>query len=443
VLSMDVFEKCRRFYSEAAFAQKLGYPVNPRMAQALGLYPYFLPVEESEDSTIVVDGRTLIMLGSNNYLGLNGDHRVKQAACRAIKRYGTGCTGSRFLNGTLELHLELEEKLAAYVGKPKALVFSTGFQVNLGVLTALAGPGDLIVCDKGVHASIVDAVFLARSQRRAELRFFRHRDLESLARILDQSPPDQARLVVTDGVFSMEGDVAPVKELVDMCRHYSARLFLDDAHGIGVLGGGRGTAAHFGCSEATDLIGGTFSKSLASMGGFVASEPEVIHWIEHRARAYMFTASLAPGSVAAAIAALEIMQQEPNRIDRVLSVSRRMRLALSDMGFDVGRSETPIVPVIIGDQFKTMQAWETLWKAGVYVNVALPPAVPAKSALLRTSYMATHTEEQLAHVLEAFEAVKRKITWKHNGKEMTTEHRSAWKGPGEKISGTNGNRDSR
>jgi 8-amino-7-oxononanoate synthase len=417
---MDPFEASKRFYTDPEYARDLGWPTNPRTGEALGLYPFFLPVERVRDGMVTLDGRQLIMLGSNNYLGLTGHPHVVESAVRATEQFGTGCTGSRFLNGTLELHLELEQRLADFVGKPAVLVFSTGYQTNLGTLTALADRGTVFICDRDVHASVIDAVMLAKSQRQAACRFYRHRDLQSLEKILKRYGDESALFVVTDGVFSMGGDIAPVPALAQVCQKYGARLIVDDAHGIGVLGRGRGTAAHFNCEDSVDLVIGTFSKSLASMGGFVAGSKEVIHWIQHRSRPYMFSASLSPANVGAVLGALDVIEKEPERVQRVVEIAARMSAELRSMGYDLCDSETPIVPVHIGDQFRALQAWEVLRKAGVYANVALPPAVKPNRALLRTSYMATHTDEQLEKVLEAFRRVLKKLSGSRRGRRTAT-----------------------
>lgn len=398
---MDILEKCRRFLDDPTFSERLGYPMSPRTAQAQGLYPYFIPIEGSEGTTAVVGGRRVIMIGSNNYLGLTADPRVRAAAAQAIEKYGTSCTGSRFLNGTLELHLELEEKLASYLGKEKALVFATGYQTNVGAISALVGRGDVVVCDKEDHASIFDGCRLSLG----ELRRFRHGDVADLDRVLSSLPPGAGKLVVVDGVFSMGGDVAPLPEIVDLCRRHGARLLVDDAHGIGVTGRGRGTAAQFNLTEEVDLIMGTFSKSLASVGGFIAGDEATIHWIQHRARSLIFSASLPPASTAAALAALEVLEREPERVERVNRIGDRMRTFYRSLGLDTGPSQTPIVPIVLGDGLRTLTFWKALLEAGVYTNVALPPAVPEGKCLLRTSYMATHTEEDLAQVEEAVTTV--------------------------------------
>ena len=401
----DLFSKCRGFLSDPSVAERMGYPTNPRRAREMGLYPFFIPLDETEGTEVTIEGRRLIMLGSNNYLGLTGEDAVRNAAVEAIGSYGTSCTGSRFLNGTLALHHELENRLARFVGKPKALVFSTGYQANLGVLSALIGRNDVLVCDKEDHASIIDGARLSLGR----LARFHHNDLDDLDRVLDACPQESGVLVAVDGVFSMSGEIAPLPELIDVCRRHGARFLVDDAHGIGVVGRGRGTAAHFGVTDDVDLIVGTFSKSFASIGGFVAGDEAAIHWIQHLARSLIFSASLPAPNVAAALAALDVMEREPERVDRVNEIADRMRSAYRDLGFDVGRSETPVIPIRIGDSLEAMRVWRALFDAGIYVNVAIPPAVPAGQALLRTSYMATHTDEQMDRVLEAFATVGRHV----------------------------------
>ncbi len=398
---MDLFEKCRGFFSDPAVAQAMGYPMNPRSAQAMGLYPYFIPLEQSEGTQVTVRGRSLIMIGSNNYLGLTAHPKVRQAAIDAVREFGTSCTGSRFLNGTLALHNELEERLARFVGKEKALVFSTGYQTNLGTLSALIGREDVIIGDKENHASLVDGSRLALGR----LQRFRHNDIDDLERVLRACPDKAGKLVVVDGVFSMSGELAPLPEIVPLCEKYGARLMVDDAHGVGVIGGGRGTVARFGVTDDVDLIMGTFSKSFASIGGFIAGEKTTIHWIKHLARSMIFSASLPAGNAAAALAALDVMEKEPERVERVNAIAERMRQGYHALGYNVGGSETPIVPIMIGDQLKAIKMWRALFEAGVYTNVAVPPAVPAGKALLRTSYMATHTDREMDQVVSIFKQV--------------------------------------
>jgi len=398
---VDLFEKCRGFFSDPAVAQAMGYPTNPRSAREVGLYPYFIPLDRAEGTQVTANGRRLIMIGSNNYLGLTAHPRVRQAAIDAVREFGTSCTGSRFLNGTLALHNELEERLARFVGKEKALVFSTGYQTNLGTLSALIGRSDVIIGDKENHASLVDGSRLALGR----LQRFRHDDMEDLEQALRACSDQAGKLVVVDGVFSMSGEIAPLPEIIPLCQKYGARLMVDDAHGVGVVGQGRGTAAHFGVTDDVDLIMGTFSKSFASIGGFIAGEETTIHWIQHMARSMIFSAALPAGNVAAALASLGIMEEEPERVDRVNAIAARMRRSYRDLGYDVGESETPIVPIMIGDQMRTLKLWKALFEAGVYTNVAVPPAVPAGKALLRTSYMATHSDEEMDRVLNIFQEV--------------------------------------
>jgi len=389
---MDLFEKCRQYTAA-------------KEVQAAGLYPYFIPLTDSEGAEVTVGDHRLIMIGSNNYLGLTTHPKVRQAAIEATRRYGTSCTGSRFLNGTLELHLELEQRLAEFVSMEAALVFSTGYQTNLGTISALVGRGDFVITDKDDHASIVDGCRLAFGK----VRRFRHSDMAHLERVLAGLPEDAGKLVVVDGVFSMGGDIAPLPEIVPLCQKYGARLMVDDAHAMGVLGGGRGTAAHFGLSDQVDLTMGTFSKSFASLGGFIAGSADAIHYIQHNARSLIFSASMPPANAAAALAALEVMQEEPERIARVNQIGERMRTGFRQLGFNVGVSETPIIPVIIGDDTRTFMTWKALYEAGIFTNPVVSPAVPPESALLRTSYMATHTDEQLDRVLAAFAEVGRAL----------------------------------
>ena len=385
---MDVFEKC------GAFTQA-------KEVQAIGLYPYFIPLTNSEGTEAWVGDHRVIMIGSNNYLGLTTHPKVREAAIKAVEQYGTSCTGSRFLNGTLEMHLELERRLAQFVGKEAALVFSTGYQANVGTISALVGRSDFAVTDKEDHASILDGCRLSYGT----LRRFAHNDVQGLDGVLARIPEDSGALVIVDGVFSMGGDIAPLPELVEVCHARGARLMVDDAHSIGVVGGGRGTAAQFGVTDEVDLIMGTFSKSFASLGGFVAGDADTMHYVQHHARSLIFSASIAPANAAAALAALEVMIEEPERADRVMAIGERMREGFRSLGFDVGGSQTPIVPVIIGEDLATFTAWKMLFEAGVYTNAVISPAVPVGQALLRTSYMATHTDEQLELVLEAFAKV--------------------------------------
>jgi 8-amino-7-oxononanoate synthase len=385
---MDLFEKC---YTDT---------LTRRAKEAIeaGLYPYFKPLSDTEATEVTIGDHRLIMIGSNNYLGLTTHPKVRQAAIEATEKYGPSCTGSPFLNGTLELHLELRRRLAEFVGKEATLVFSTGMQVNLGTISAVVGRGDFVITDKEDHASIVDGCRLAFGTTRR----FNHNDMDHLERVLAGVSDDAGKLVVVDGVYSMGGDIAPLPKIVELCKKYGARLMVDDAHSVGVLGGGRGTAAHFGLTDDVDLIMGTFSKSFASLGGFIAGDADVIDFIKYHARALIFSASITPASTAAAMAALEVMQEEPERIARVNEIGVRMREEYRKLGFNVGVSQTPIIPIIIGDDMPTILAWKTLYDAGIYTNPVVPPAVQPESSLLRTSYMATHTDEQLNRVVAAF-----------------------------------------
>lgn len=389
---MDIFDKCDEY-------------ILARMAQASGLYPYFLPIENSEGTEAIFDGRRVLMLGSNNYLGLTTDPRVKQAAQDATETFGTSCTGSRLQNGTLELHLELERRLANFVGKEAALIFSTGYQVNVGVISALVGRGDCIVTDKEDHASIIDGAIMALG----ELKRFAHNDMSHLERVLEKVDEDSGALVVVDGLYSVGGDLAPLPEMVELCQKFGARLMVDDAHALGVMAGGRGTSAHFGVTDQVDLIMGTFSKSFASVGGFIAGTEQVIHFIQHHARALIFSAAPPASNVAAALAALDIIENEPEHVERLWAIADRMRSGLSELGFDTGPSVSPIIPIIVGEMEEALLAWKALFEAGVYTNAFVPPGVPEGRCLLRTSYMATHTDEQIDRALDIFETVGREI----------------------------------
>lgn len=379
------------------FAKAYAY-TRPQEVKAMGLYPYFYPVESSDGTEVIIEGRRRIMVGSNNYLGLTHDPRLIAAAEAATRKYGTACTGSRFLNGNTDLHEELERALASLVGKEAALVFPTGFQTNLGVIATLVGPGDTMFMDKLDHASIVDAGVLSGAQ----VERFRHGDLAHLEAKLARANGG-GKLVVVDGVFSMEGDVADLPRLVELCATYGARLVVDDAHGLGVFGPtGAGVAEHFGLTDRVDLIVGTFSKSLASIGGFVAGEEAVISYLRHNARNVIFSAAIPASACAAALAAVEIIRTEPERRERLWANARRMKRELTALGFDTLGSESPIVPVVVGNMLCTFRLWRALFDEGVFTNPVIAPAVPENACRLRTSYMATHTDEQLDQVLDAF-----------------------------------------
>jgi len=390
---MDLFEKCRsdRLVLEA------------QKAMAAGHYPFFIALEEHEGTVATYQGRKVIMCGSNNYLGLTMDPRVREASRQALEHYGPSCTGSRFLNGNLIMHEQLERELAAFFGKQSALVFSTGYQANVGAIAALVGRNDVVLIDKDDHASIVDGCRLSFG----EMRRFAHNDMADLERQLRACSPRAGKLVIVDGVFSMGGDIAPLAEIVRLCKQYEARLMVDDAHGAGVVGGGHGTAAHFGVTDQVDLIMTTFSKSFASLGGAIMGDEEVIRYIKHHARSLIYSASIPPANAAAALASLRIMRDEPQHSARVMAIGAQMRSAFTTLGFNIGQSQTPIVPIITGGVEPTIAFWRTLLDAGVFTNPVPPPAAP--TGRLRTSYIATHTEEQLNHVLEVFAWAGRRL----------------------------------
>jgi len=384
----DIFEKCVRF-------------TKAKDLMAVHLYPYFRVIESAQDPEVVIGGRKMIMVGSNNYLGLTNHPRVKEAVIETVKKYGSGCAGSRFLNGTLDIHVQLEEKLARFIRKEAALIFSTGFQVNLGVISALVGKDDVVIIDKMDHASIIDGCRLTYG----DVKKFRHNDMADLERILQQHN-GRGKIIIVDGVFSMEGDIVNLPGVVRLAKTYGARVMVDDAHGIGVLGKtGRGTAEHFGLEDEVDLIMGTYSKSLASIGGFIAGSEQVVHFIKHFARALIFSASPPPASVTAVSVALDIIENEPERIAQLWKNTNKMLKGFRDLGFEIGPSETPIIPVIVGENEAAFKMAMMLQEEGVFANVAVSPAVPEGHAIIRTSYMATHTEEQLDRVLTAFEKV--------------------------------------
>ncbi|MCC6384817.1 MAG: pyridoxal phosphate-dependent aminotransferase family protein [Bacteroidia bacterium] len=388
---MDIFHKCET-YTTAREVMKTGW------------YPYFIPFQEN-DENITNDGqKNLIMFGSNNYLGLTTHPEVKEAAIEAIRHFGTSCTGSRFLNGTLKLHEELEHELAKWLDRDAALVFSTGMQTNLGVISSICERNDVIVIDKHAHASLIDGSLLSRGS----IKRFRHNDLADLERVLSGISPVSGKLIVIDGVYSMEGDIAPLPEIMKIANKWKARVLVDDAHSTGVLGNGKGTEAHFHNCKA-DIITSTFSKSFSSLGGFIAGSEDVVHYIKHNARSMIFSASLAPPNVASALQALKIMQREPERIHRVNQIAERVRKALKEMGFNTGYSETPIIPIYTLDNETTLKAWRFLYDEGIFVNAVLSPAVPEGLQLLRTSYMATHTDSQIDFALDLFNKLGKKF----------------------------------
>jgi len=387
---VHLFDKCKNF-------------TKAREIQEAGLYPYFKPISDSEDTVVTIEGKPRIMMGSNNYLGLTHHPKVLEASRNALERYGSGCTGSRFLNGTLDLHEQLEARLADFFGKDGALVLSTGYQANLGLISCLVGRSDIVLIDKLDHASIVDGAKMSYGKTER----FAHGDLTHLERLLEKHS-DRGLLVAVDGVFSMEGDIADLPALHALTQRYGAVLAVDDAHSIGVLGPkGDGTAAHFDMIDEVDVIVGTFSKSLASIGGFIAGSNEVIHYLKHNARPLIFSAALPPANTAGVIAAHEVMVQEPERRDSLWANTLRFQEGMKSLGFDIGPSETPTVPVLIGALENTFGFWRKLFDAGVFTNPVVPPAVRPSECRLRTSLMATHTNDQIDYALDTFAKLRK------------------------------------
>lgn len=391
----DLFEKCANYTAS-------------RDVKAMGIYPYFHPVQSAPGDTVVVDGHECVMVGSNNYLGLVNHPKVKEAAAQAAIKFGSGCTGSRFLNGTLDLHLELEERLARFMQRPAALVFSTGFQTNLGVISCLVGKNDAIVIDRQVHACIVDGCRLSYGKTYK----FAHNDMDDFERMLRNVRAINAKggiLVAVDGVFSMEGDIIDLPNLARIAEQYNAKIMVDDAHSIGVLGAtGAGTAEHFNLIDKVDLTMGTFSKSFASLGGFVVGSEDVIEFIKHNARALIFSASITPSSAAAVLAALDIIESEPERREHLWRNARRAKREYEALGFNTGHSETPIVPIVVGEDLDCFSFWKELFDNGVFTNPVISPAVPPGQAMIRTSYTATHTDAHIDRVVEVLAKVGRR-----------------------------------
>lgn len=393
---MDLFQKCYDY----TLADEV---------KRLGLYPYFHPFQENEGPVVVIDGRKVIMAGSNNYLGLTAHPRVKEAAKKAIEKYGTGCSGSRYLTGTVDLHVELEERLAKFMGKEACLMYSTGFQTALGVISTLVQRGEYVISDRDNHACIVVGTMAAQGQA-AHLVRYKHNDMVNLGFVLSRLPIDAPKLIVSDGVFSTSGDIVDLPQMVEVAKKYNARIMIDDAHSIGVIGeGGRGTASHFNLGNSVDLVMGTFSKTFASLGGFVVGDGSVINYLKHNSSAFIFSASPTPASVAAAIEALKILEEEPQLVDRLITNADRVRKGLMQLGFDVHQNKTAIVPVIIGDTMKTLLFWKKLFDAGIYANAFVRPGVPPGNEMLRTSYMATHEPEHLDKIVELFGTIGREL----------------------------------
>ncbi|WP_028296916.1 serine palmitoyltransferase [Olivibacter sitiensis] len=390
----------------ANFKKRIAEFKDAEAIKAKGLYPYFRPIESGQDTVVTIDGKSVLMFGSNSYLGLTNHPKIIEASCQAVKKYGTGCAGSRFLNGTLDIHEELEAKLAKYVGKESAVLFSTGFQANLGALSCLTGRNDYIILDESNHASIIDGSRLSFSK----VVKFKHNNMEDLRRKLSQLPEDAVKLIAVDGVFSMEGDFVKLPELVEVAKGFDAAIMVDDAHGLGVIGEkGAGTASHFGLTNDVELIMGTFSKSLASLGGFIASDHETIEFLKHRARSLMFSASMTPGAAASVLAALEIIQTEPEYIENLWRNTQYAKEMLLENGFDLGKTESPILPVYIRDNDATFLITKELQENGVFVNPVVSPAVASQDSLIRFSLMATHTFEQIEEAIDKLTKVYRKI----------------------------------
>ncbi len=369
----------------------------PQKAMQAGIYPYFRAIESEQDTVVVINGKKVLMFGSNSYLGLTNHPKIKEASIAAIKKYGTGCAGSRFLNGTLDIHIELEQKLAKLVNKEDALCYSTGFQVNLGVVSLLAGRNDYLLLDELDHASIIEGSRLSFSK----VLKFTHNDMNALECKLKLCDNDRIKMIVVDGIFSMEGDIIKLPELVQLAEKYQASVMVDDAHSLGVLGkNGSGTASHFGLTDKVDLIMGTFSKSFASLGGFIAADKEVINFIKHTSRSLIFSASMTPASTAAVLASIEIMETEPERIKHLWDITHYALDGFKSAGFDTGKSETPIIPLFIRDDVKALQMTQILLAEGVFVNPVVSPAVPKEDCLIRYSLMATHTKEQVEISIE-------------------------------------------
>jgi len=388
-----IFDKVRAYTSAAE-------------VRALGLYPYFRMISSAQDTEVIINGKKVLMLGSNSYLGLTNHPKIKEAAVAAVKKYGSGCAGSRFLNGTLDIHIELEEALASLVNKPAVLLYSTGFQVNLGVISVLVGKGEYILADKSNHASLNEGCLLSPG----ELQRFAHNDMRALENRLQRLGPDVGKLIVVDGVFSMEGDIIRLPQVVELARRYNAAIMVDDAHAIGVLGThGAGTAAHFGVVDDVDLIMGTFSKSLASLGGFIAADAATIDYLKHHSRTLIFSASMSPANAAAVKAALEIMISEPERIQNLWRCTRRMKEGLLSLGFNLGASESPILPLYVRDLLTTFRFCKRLEEEGVFVNPVVSPGVAPGHELLRISLMATHTDAQIDFALDKLQRIGKEL----------------------------------
>ena len=384
---------------------KLARYQEPQRVKALGVYPYFRPIESEQNTEVVMHGKRVLMFGSNSYLGLTNHPKIKQASIEAIKKYGTGWAGSPFLNGTLDIHIELEEKLADFVGKEKAIVYSTGFHTNIGVIPTIVGRGDYIIGDELNHASIVEG----RRLSFASYLKYKHNDMKSLEAVLKKIPYESTKLIVMDGVFSMEGDIAKLPEIVALADKYNASVYVDEAHSLGVFGQeGRGICNHFGLTDRVDLIMGTFSKSLATIGGFIATDAETINFLKHHSRSYIFSASISPAATASVIAALDVIKQEPERIKNLWEITNYSLSAFRSLGFEIGNTQTPIIPLYIRDMDKTFAITQELYEQGVFVNPVIPPACSPDDTLIRFSLMATHTKAQIDEAVEKLTATFKK-----------------------------------
>ncbi len=389
---MSILDKCYKF-------------TDARKVMAMGYYPYFRVITSEQDTEVICNGKKMLMMGSNSYLGLTNHPRVKEAAIKAIQKYGSGCAGSRFLNGTLDIHIELENELAKFVGKEEAICYPTGYQANVGCISAIVGKNDFVITDKYDHASIIDGALLAEGKM---LRF-KHNDMTSLEQVLKEIKGKNS-LIVVDGIFSMEGDIANLPVIIELAEKYNAVVMVDEAHSLGVLGNqGVGTAAHFGLTDKTAFIMGTFSKSLASVGGFIAADEALIHYLKHKSRALIFSASLPPASTASVLEALKIIKEEPERIAKLWDNTNYMLTEFKAMGYNTGASCTPVVPLHIGNMMTTFNMWRRLGEEGVFINPVVPPAVPPSSCLIRTSFMATHTKEQLDMALDKFRIIGKEL----------------------------------
>jgi len=393
---LDLFQKCYDF-------------TRADEVKASGMYPYFRAIEENEGPVVQIEGRKIVMAGSNNYLGLTADPRVKEAAQQALEKYGTGCSGSRYLTGTLDLHIELEERMAKFFQKEAVLLFSTGYQTAQGIIPTLVQRGEVVISDKDNHACIVAGNLMARGAT-ADLLRYKHNDMNDLERVLSKTSKDQAKLIVSDGVFSTGGEIVELPRLVELAKENNAKILIDDAHSVGVIGkGGRGTASEFDLVDEVDLTMGTFSKTFASLGGFVAGDAKVIDYIKHHAAALIFSASPTPASVAAAMAALEILEKEPERVQKLIRNANKVRTELRAAGFTVIDGRTAIVPVIVGDDLLAFKMWRMLYDAGVFVNVFISPGVPQGRQMMRTSYMSTHEDEHLDFIIDTFKKVGKEL----------------------------------